>query len=228
MPRVRPQARLRRLAPVAAEVFIRSGGFARAQIGDVARELGVAKGTLYLYVAGKEALFDWALRYADAATPPADPPLPIPTPPPGALVETLRRRLETEGQLESLAAAPATPPDDAVAELATILGELYDLLATSRRTIKLLTVAAPELPELAEVWFRGGRGRLVRRLAGHLESRAAAGALACPAPPLAAARTLLEAVSWAAVHRHWDPDPDPLKDDEVRDAAVALARSFRP
>lgn len=225
MPRIR-SIRLEELAPVAAEVFVRAGGFARTQIGDVARAFGVAKGTLYLYFASKEALFDWAVRYADtrAAATPAE--LPIPTPPPGSMVEYLRSRLETEGQLRHLEEAPARC-EDATSELETILGELFDRLSGARRTIKLLTVTAPELPELAEVWF-AGRSRLVRRLADHLERRAGNGALILAAPPLATARTLLEAVSWGAVQRHWDPAPEPLDDREVRSAALALARTFRP
>ena len=32
----------------ATRVFIESGGFRRTQIGDVAKAMGVAKGTLYL------------------------------------------------------------------------------------------------------------------------------------------------------------------------------------
>ena len=77
-----PEQRIKDLLAAATVVFIERG-YRRAQMADVARELGVAKGTLYLYVEGKAALFDAALRYAageiddpDALT------LPIPTPPP--------------------------------------------------------------------------------------------------------------------------------------------------
>src|SRR5918911_541542 len=63
MPRPRPPDRLEQLAESAVKVFT-ARGYRRAQMADVAREMGVAPGTLYLYVESKEALFDLAVRHA--------------------------------------------------------------------------------------------------------------------------------------------------------------------
>ena len=83
MARKRPDDRLERLAECAAQVFT-SLGYRRAQMSDVAKAMGVAPGTLYLYVEGKEALFDLVVRRAFLDEPPSQlPPLPIPTPAPG-------------------------------------------------------------------------------------------------------------------------------------------------
>src|SRR4030095_17158399 len=74
-------------------VFIEQG-YARTQMADVAAALGVAKGTVYLYVESKEALFDLVARYADAARPfERKPPLPVRTPKPGATIKYVRERL---------------------------------------------------------------------------------------------------------------------------------------
>jgi len=82
MARTIPDDRLRRLVEVATAVFIEQG-FRHTRMDDVADALGVAKGTLYLYVESKEALFDLVCRSADAPfeTPPT---LPLRTPASGA------------------------------------------------------------------------------------------------------------------------------------------------
>lgn len=51
-----PEARLEQLVDAAARVFIERG-YARTQMADVAAALGVAKGTIYLYVESKEVRF---------------------------------------------------------------------------------------------------------------------------------------------------------------------------
>jgi AcrR family transcriptional regulator len=51
------QAKLQAILDAALEVFIEKG-FADARLDDVAARAGVAKGTIYLYVASKEALFE--------------------------------------------------------------------------------------------------------------------------------------------------------------------------
>jgi AcrR family transcriptional regulator len=65
MTRKRPDDRIERLVEIATEVFIASQGYQRTQMDEVARQLGVSKGSLYLYVESKEALFDLCVRYAD-------------------------------------------------------------------------------------------------------------------------------------------------------------------
>ena len=64
MARSIPDDRLARLVECATQVFI-TQGYRRTQMADVAKALGVAKGTLYLYVESKEALFDLVVRSAD-------------------------------------------------------------------------------------------------------------------------------------------------------------------
>src|SRR5690606_8240478 len=134
-----PPDRLEQLVDAATRVFVEQG-YARTQMADVAAALGVAKGTLYLYVASKEALFDTVVRFADAERPFRDPPaLPIPTPPPGATIGYIRERVTQARVPPSLTAALARQrPRDVAGELRAIVGELYDTLAANRRSIKLL------------------------------------------------------------------------------------------
>ena len=57
------QAREAAIRAAALEVFIEKG-FAEARLDDVAARAGVAKGTIYLYFASKEALFEALVRAA--------------------------------------------------------------------------------------------------------------------------------------------------------------------
>ena len=148
----------------ATRVFIESGGFRRTQIGDVAKAMGVAKGTLYLYVESKEALFDLALRHADRELP--EPPLPVPTPAPGATVSYVRERMAERARFDALSEAERRGgPKDMAAELSAVVDEVYAALADNRTAIKLIGTSAHDLPELGELWYRRARGALNERIA---------------------------------------------------------------
>jgi hypothetical protein len=79
------------------------------------------------------------------------------------------------------------------------------------------------LPELAAVWFDEGRWAQHAALAHYLDRRIAEGSLR-PVPSTAvAARALLELIAFWAVHRHWDPSPQRVAEEDVRGTVVALA-----
>jgi AcrR family transcriptional regulator len=220
--RKRPADRFDRLVSTATRVFIESGGFAHTQIDDVARALGVAKGTVYLYVESKEALFDLALRHADRSEAVAEPgQLPVKTPEPGATRELVATRIREQGRFPTLAAALKTEaPKDPTAEVRAVLTEIYDTLYESRVRIKLIATAARDVPELAEAWFAQGRKRLNRRLARWIELRLASGAFAPQPDATAAARMVSETLTWFAVHRHFEPAPEALDDTTARRTAL--------
>lgn len=223
VPRRRDPARFPALVDHATDTFITGGGFRRTQIDDVARAMGVAKGTVYLYVASKEALFDVVVRSADRgpAVEPAD--LPVPTPRAGATVAYLRERLAADASFERLTRAErAARPDDAATEVAEVVGEIYDTLARNRTTIKLIGTSALDVPELAELWYGRARGVLVERVERWVRRRARQEAIRTVADPAAAARLIVETCSWFAVHRHWDPQPQEMDDDRARETVRAI------
>ncbi len=217
MPRKIPADRFDQLVARATDVFIEQG-YRRTQMADVADAMGVAKGTLYLYVQSKEALFDLACRYADAE-PPLEPPpvLPVPTPAPGATVAYVADRLAQNSVPAALMAAlDRGRVADVRRELEEIVCELYDVLARNRRGIKLVDRSARDHPELAELWFSGARGGLVVLLTRYLEDRIRR-KLVAPVPDLsAAARLIIETTVFWAVHRHWDAHPQNIDDHTAR------------
>ena len=100
-----PDDRVEQLVDCATAVFIERG-YTLTQMADVAEALGVAKGTIYLYVESKEALFDLVARYADAPRPFAKKPsLPVRTPKAGATVRYVRERLAQSAVPPTLAKA---------------------------------------------------------------------------------------------------------------------------
>ena len=222
MTRKTPEDRLERLVDCAIRVFI-AQGYARTQMDDVAAALGVAKGTLYLGVESKEALFDLAARYADTPRPFAQPPaLPVRTPKPGATLKFVRERLAQAQVPPTLMTALArrSAARDTRGELETILRELYDTLAANRYGIKLLDCCARDYPELAALWFEGARGGLIVALEQYLGSSHRRRVLRIFPAPTVVARTLIETVVFWAVHRQWDARPQTVDEAATQDTVV--------
>jgi AcrR family transcriptional regulator len=208
----------------ATAVFI-AQGYERAQMEDVAKAFGVAKGTLYGYVESKAALFDLVLRCADGHAPLPDvSALPLAAPDPTATLAAVRARLDSEtGKLELLAALSRSAPVEVEAELAAIISDLFRRMSRNKRSIKLLDRCAEDQPELADVWFERGRAAQHAALVSYLDRRIGEGALARIPNTSVAARALLEAIAFWAVHRHWDPSPQTVDEDDVEATLVALA-----
>jgi AcrR family transcriptional regulator len=239
MGRRAPDNRIQDLVEAATAVFI-AQGYRRAQMADVAEALGVAKGTLYLYVESKEALFDLALRHADAPRPIAAPgALPVRTPAPGSTLRYVEDRLAARPASPTLARAlergrlpaPGAPaprarpalerrgPVASAGELAQVLRELSATMTRNRTGIKLVDRCAAEYPELAKLWFVQGREALLGQLTRYIESARWGRELPDAA---VAARLVLETIVFWAVHRHWDPAPQTVDDRTAEDTVVQL------
>jgi AcrR family transcriptional regulator len=224
MSRTAPPDRLDRLVDAATAVFVEQG-YRRTQMADVAEALGVAKGTLYLSVESKEALFDLLLRTADGPRPIRAPgPLPLRTPRAGSTLRYVREQLAAGADLPALARAlaRARPAAETGQELRDVLEEIYAVLAAHRHGIKLVDRSARDLPELAALWFEGSRGGLVGLLGQYLRPRIARRALRAVPDVDAAARWIVETLAWWAVHRHWDTHPQAISDATARATAVTF------
>jgi AcrR family transcriptional regulator len=221
MARRAPDDRLERLVECATAVFIEQG-YRRTQMADIADTMGVAKGTLYLYVESKEALFDLVTRCADAERPFAKPPtLPIRTPKPGTTIKYVRDRLaKAQVPATLLAALGRTRVDDPRAELETIVRDLYETVARNRFGLKVLDRSARDLPELAALWFEGARGGLIHALAQYLDDRIRQKRFRRVPDTATAARLIIETVVFWAVHRHWDAHPQAVDEDTAKETVV--------
>ncbi len=228
MARSIPKDRFHDLLEAATAVFLKQG-YRRTQMADVADRMGVAKGTLYLYVESKDALFDAVLRHADSANPIELPSqLPVAAPPSDTTLEMVRKRVTETAVLPTLAAALARRRvGDVNAELEAILRELYAVLADNRTGIKLLDRCSSDHPELAAIWFGTGREGALALLTRYLGDRIARGKLRPVVDLAVTARITLETIVFWAVHRHWDPSPQSIDDATAEDCAVEfIARSL--
>src|SRR5262245_44056238 len=221
MARPIPEDRLARLVEVATAVFI-DQGFRQTRMEDVAEALGVAKGTVYLYVESKEALFDLVCRSADLPFE-RPPELPVKSPAPGTTVRYIAERLTAGQVMPALAQALAGGSKAAARdELAAITGDIYDALARHRVGIKLVDRSARDIPELGKLWFGGARGFLVEALSRYLSDRIKARRLRAPADVAIAARFIVETCAFWAVHRHWDAQRQDLPEGHARAAVIDL------
>ena len=219
MPRTRPADRLDRLVLAAAKVFTERG-YRRTQMADVAREMGVAPGTLYLYVESKEALFDLVVQRAFVAGAGPPPALPLPTPAPGVMLEHVRQRARSQKRTRLDAALRNAHPADVEAELRAIVGELYETLTNSRRAVKLMERSALDWPELAAVWVGEIRREMIDKLTRYIERRVRQKRLRAVANVEATARLVLEAVAWPALHRHGDATPPRVGEEQMQQSTV--------
>jgi AcrR family transcriptional regulator len=223
MPRTIPSDRLEQLARTATEVFIRQG-YRRTQMADVAEAMGVAKGTLYLYVESKEALLDLALRYADHEGGVELPDnLPLATPAPGATVEYARSQFAARAEMPLLLAAiHSDAPADIRAEVDAITRELFELGRANRRSIKLIDRCAPDHPELGALWFETGRGGLMQSMILYLDARPQL--TTGYADNAVLARMIIETITLWAVHLHWDPHPQGIDENTAEETVVSFIR----
>ena len=207
-----PDDRLRQIVDAAANIFVEQG-YRRTQMADIADALGLAKGTLYLYVESKEALFDLVVRHADDGALLGEIPLPVKTPRPGVTLRYVQEELARHQRLpvlgDALARRRVTNVKD---ELAQIIRELFRALASNRRRIKLIDRSARDYPELAALWFDGARGGFLAVLQHYLRDRTERGHLRAVPDVQVAARLVLETTVFWAVHRHWDIQPQDVSD----------------
>lgn len=222
MARTIPTDRFSQLIEAATKTFV-ARGYRLTQMSDVATELGVAKGTLYGYVASKEALFDAAVRFADGhGEEPPTSSLPLPTPVPGSTIRYVQERLVAEVRDMELAKAVSDPSRAEPGELERIVRDLFRRMSRNRCALELIDRCAVDRPELAKVWFEQGRYGQVGLLAAYFEERAASGYLREVPNVDLAARMVLETIALWAIHMPWDPSPRPFSGDEVEDAVVDL------
>jgi AcrR family transcriptional regulator len=213
----------------AARVFARTG-LRHARMTDIAREMGVAHGSLYNYVESKEALFlllveQWGrpdLQLEDRE-------LPLRTPSMANIVEQLRQRVHDTFPLPSLdAALKRKTVADADAELRAVVQELFVQTERSRDGANILERSAREVPELFGLFFEQVRRDLFARLTRYVATRMTTGDFHAADPPTVA-RFIIESVTFFARHRFQDPQPQDLDTDAVRQTIVDLVtRSLIP
>jgi len=220
MPRKRRPGALDELTRTALVVFARTG-FRQAQMADVAREMGVALGTLYSYVESKDALFGLVVDRAFTEGSWTDIELPIPTPAPTDLLERTRLRMEHLTELPRLDAAQRPGQGEQPrAELREVLEEIWDLTLETRLAADMIEKSARDWPELSELFYAKIRRDLFARLQAYLVAQMRLARFRSDGDPAIMARTALETITFWARHRYRDPDGLGPSDTDARQTVL--------
>jgi AcrR family transcriptional regulator len=228
MKRAKIGHRIQDLIRCATNVFCEKG-YRQTQMADIAKAMGVAPGTVYLYVEGKEALFDLVLRHGvESGTKAFPTDFPIPNPAPGTTMEYLRKVLNKHAQWPKLTAAlQLQRAKDIKTEFREIVCELYSLIQNNRSGLILLSRSALDFPGLAELFLTRLRKRLLADLERYIRSRVNSKQFSPQPDPRIAAVFLNESIAWAAMNRMCDPEFREIPDEQMNPVAVnALVRAF--
>ncbi|HMM15665.1 MAG TPA: helix-turn-helix domain-containing protein [Parvibaculum sp.] len=195
--KARTAARFEEIAEAAIDCFTEAG-YRRTQVADIARQMGVSAGTLYLYAASKEALLHLAVMRL-CGLPLEDLPVPLPDPGIGETAALLRAKIGAHARWPLLGEAltRASPAD--ASTLAAIGGALHDVLAEQRRIVWLLDSCAFDIAELNEIHRQQVRGAYLDDLVALIGRGAAPDWTETKLR--VAARCAIEIVAWAAMHR---------------------------
>jgi AcrR family transcriptional regulator len=215
-----PPDRFDDLIRCATEVFT-AQGYRRTQMAGIADAVGVSKATLYLYVESKDALLWLCLRHADDPNKIERPDvLPVPSPPPGHMVAYVEARIRELAKFPVLAEALRKPrADDIRQELYDVLFELYTLLETNCRAVRMLERCSDH-PEIGPLWHAMVRAPRRGDLARYVAQRVRAGQLRQVEHPQLAARVALETVATWAMHIKWDQAPEPYEPESTKAAVI--------
>lgn len=199
MPRKRAPFRFDDLIEAATDVFIQEG-FARARMERIAREARSAAGTIYLYVEGKEALFDLALRRSLEDPTARDLPLPVTNPSRDELLERFGRCLHAVCHLPGLwMASERQGGEPEEGELEGLLRETWGWLARYRRAVLLVRASAADWPGLPQRFEREFTHETTRRWALYLERGKGLGRPVSRSQATATARFILTTLAASAL-----------------------------
>jgi AcrR family transcriptional regulator len=198
MSRVTPDNRIPDIVRAAITVFERKG-YRLTQMDEIAERAQVSKATLYYYFNNKAHLFHYVLEHGSrdgGAT----------LPPPEAtssltekdLLQLLKKRLREDSRLNGMRScrSAAGKRVDVSEEIAAITAELWDLIAKNRVQITILDRSVLEFPELAEIFDRYARGRVLKQLGDYLARRIAQGLIRPVHSVPITARFILESIAW--------------------------------
>jgi AcrR family transcriptional regulator len=154
-------------------------GFAAARLEDVAKRAGVAKGTIYLYFADKEALFQELVRFQI-----------------GPVMSAFETVLASPLPLKSLT--------DQAIEIFT-----REVFGTRRKQVMRLIISeGPRFPALAEFYYREVLGPILKAVRARLQRALEHGEIADDAllrfPQLLGAATVM-AVVWQGLFDRFEP-----------------------
>lgn len=170
-----PSERIRALLEAGESIF-RHHDFKRAQMSDIASEMGCSTGTLYNYVENKEALFEQVVLFGMTGDLPSADDLPLQLPNPGTTFTTIERRARELAEGWSIyQALDLDAPASAVEEVERMTNELFDFFARYYRVIEVMETSVLDYADLASTYDSGRQQMIFRPWTALIEKRGARG-----------------------------------------------------
>ena len=215
-----PQVRLKEIAAAGATCFGRVG-YRRTRMAEVAVEAGVSTGSVYTYVASKEALLHLVLAIGLGRPVEEFAELPVTDPGLDATTEMVARELRRQALTPLLkAATESDAPTDVGAELAAIVAEQYATVEKLRGVLSVIEACAADIPSLEELYFGRRRRRRIDLLTQYLELRAGSGHVVSMPDMAVASQIITESVAWFAWKRFEGHDATRFDDELARRTVI--------
>ena len=224
----RKREQLENIIESAIRVFS-ARGYRQTQMSHIAREAGIAPGTLYLYFESKESLFNFLLRYIfnELNLEAISVPIGFSS---WDFENTSTKNAFVSSKLLALLddAIHKEQVTDVHEEFETIVRNLFSTMATYRHGITILFQSSLNWPQVADYYVSIVRDFL-ETLATYLEKRIGQGLIRKVPDVSVSARFILESIAWFAVHRHRAMYRVVMSEKIVEETVVdALVHAFIP
>lgn len=221
--RIDPADRLEAVLEAGTRVF-RARDFRRAQMADVAAEMGCSAGTLYNYVESKEALFEYVVRHGLGEPLPDVSARPLKLPATGSTFALFAARSEALGANSSIRGALRhDEPNDPAEEVTTFTNELFDFISEYHPVLEVMEVSILDYPDLSSAYSRERQDMIFSPWANLIAKRQQAGIYRKTEDPVWTARMFIEIIAWAAWKgRGLGPAYD---EDKARQAVIEIVSS---
>lgn len=212
--------RLEQLIHSGVKLFARQS-YNNIHMAQIAQDMKVAPGTLYLYVESKQALFDFLISYTfKSAIDLQKVNLPIKSTRTGTTSALLKKLyLERNAYAFIEEALERKSVKDIRAEFEGILRKFYRLFVEYRHGIGIIMASAVDFPEFQEFFYKYLRDSVVQLMSDYLSSRIKMGLLRKVPDARATARLILEVTIWFAVHRRGGMNPT-IMDEKLSEETV--------
>ncbi len=225
----RKKKQLDKIIESAIRVFS-ARGYRQAQMSHIAREAGIAPGTLYLYFASKESLFNFLLRCIFSK----DQDLDAVSVPIGSASWDFGIASGKDAFVSSKYTAlidnavRKEEVTDVHEEFEKIIRNLFSAMATYRHGITILLQSSLDWPELADFYVSIIKD-LHKALEVYLGKRIHQGLIRKIPNVSASARFILDTIAWFAVHRHRAMYQTVVSEKMAEETVVdALVHAFIP
>lgn len=227
--RMAPENRIKDIVRAAITVF-RQKGFRQAQMGDIAKEAGVASGTLYTYFESKSHLFVYVMMNG---APEDGKSMPSPEASSARLeedlIEILRKNIKQRARFSSVDRFLKTEVENIVlaVEIATILEEWWNMMERNHVQIAIIEKSATEFQEIAEIYDKHARGYTIDQIEEYLSLRIRQGVIRKLNSIRGMARAMTESLSWFAWKQfEREPVPHYKKSDILPDMVSTYVRGL--